>query len=74
MRTRRLRRWGFTVSTGSCMNGTITYSRTNDVEKVRKLIVAIHVEVRGEFGLMGEPFYAPDRFSDRLTTYASRPG
>ncbi|MET7986592.1 MULTISPECIES: hypothetical protein [unclassified Streptomyces] len=56
------------------MNGTITYSRTNDVEKVRKLIVAIHVEVRGEFGLMGEPFYAPDRFSDRLTTYASRPG
>ncbi|KAB1989786.1 N-acetyltransferase [Streptomyces triticiradicis] len=56
------------------MNGTVTYRRTSDVESVRELIVGIHVEVRGEFGLMGDPFYAPERFSDRLTTYASRPG
>ncbi|MCX5182624.1 GNAT family N-acetyltransferase [Streptomyces sp. NBC_00268] len=55
------------------MNGT-TYRRTNDAESVRKLIVDIHVEVRGEFGLMDRPFYHPDRFNERLTTYASRPG
>ncbi|MGQ4344067.1 GNAT family N-acetyltransferase [Streptomyces sp. SAS_275] len=56
------------------MNGTTTYRRTSDVESVRRLIVDIHVEVRGEFGLMGDPFYQPDRFSERLTGYAARPG
>jgi hypothetical protein len=56
------------------MNGTITYRRTSDVTEVRKLIVDIHVEVRGEFGLMDRPFYHRDRFDERLTAYASRPG
>ncbi|MFI9155741.1 N-acetyltransferase [Streptomyces sp. NPDC053367] len=56
------------------MNGTITYKRTSDVEQVRRLIVDIHVEVRGEFGLMDRPFYHPDRFDERLTAYSSRPG
>lgn len=56
------------------MNGTITYRRTKDVEEVRQLILNIHVEVRGEFGLMERPFYHRDRFDERLTAYSSRPG
>lgn len=56
------------------MNGTITYRRTKDVEEVRQLILDIHVEVRGEFGLMDRPFYHRDRFDERLTAYSSRPG
>ncbi|GAQ65403.1 hypothetical protein [Streptomyces scabiei] len=55
------------------MNGT-TYSRTSDVAAVRQLILDIHVEVRGEFGLMDRPFYHRDRFDERLTVYSSRPG
>ncbi|MFG2312928.1 N-acetyltransferase [Streptomyces sp. NPDC048566] len=56
------------------MNGTTTYHRTSDVEPVADLIVDIHVEVRGEFGLMDDPFYAPDRYCERLEGYAARPG
>ncbi|MDX2758381.1 N-acetyltransferase [Streptomyces europaeiscabiei] len=56
------------------MNGTITYYRTSDVADVRQLILNIHVEVRGEFGLMDRPFYHRDRFDERLTAYSSRPG
>lgn len=56
------------------MNGTITYRRTSDVRKVRQLILDIHVEVRGEFGLMDRPFYQRERFDERLTSYSSRPG
>lgn len=56
------------------MNGTITYRRTSDVAEVRQLILDIHVEVRGEFGLMDRPFYHRDRFDERLTAYSSRPG
>ncbi|MGW0826655.1 N-acetyltransferase [Streptomyces sp. NPDC002845] len=56
------------------MNGTITYRRTGDVEEVRQLILDIHVEVRGEFGLMDRPFYRRDRFDERLTAYSSRVG
>ncbi|WP_037626501.1 acetyltransferase [Streptomyces aureus] len=55
------------------MNGT-TYRRTSDVRSVGDLIVDIHVEVRTAFGLMGDPFYAPDRYRERLEGYASRPG
>ena len=55
------------------MNG-ITYRRTSDVSEVRQLILDIHVEVRGEFGLMDRPFYHRDRFDERLMAYASRPG
>jgi hypothetical protein len=56
------------------MNDTITYRRTSDVQQVRQLILDIHVEVRGEFGLMDRPFYHRDRFDERLTAYSSRPG
>jgi hypothetical protein len=56
------------------MNNTITYRRTSEVDRVRQLILDIHVEVRGEFGLMERPFYRPDRFDERLTAYSSRPG
>ncbi|RZU28302.1 hypothetical protein EV284_6468 [Streptomyces sp. BK022] len=55
------------------MNGT-TYRRTADVDSVRDLILDIHIEVRGEFGLLNQPFYHPERFDERLTMYASRPG
>ncbi|MEU3984616.1 N-acetyltransferase [Streptomyces sp. NPDC026672] len=55
------------------MSGTV-YHRTTDVAEVRRLIVDIHVEVRGEFGLMERPFYHRDRFDERLTAYSSRPG
>lgn len=45
-----------------------------DVEAVRKSIVDIHVEVRQrDFGLTGD-FYSADRFSERLTMHAARPG
>lgn len=56
------------------MTGTVTHRRTSDVEAVRELILEIHVEVRGEFGLMDRPFYQRDRFNERLTAYSSRPG
>ncbi|WP_405796250.1 N-acetyltransferase [Streptomyces sp. NBC_01506] len=56
------------------MNDTITHRRISDVNAVRELILGIHVEVRGEFGLMDRPFYQRDRFDERLTAYSSRPG
>ncbi|AWW43180.1 acetyltransferase [Streptomyces sp. AS58] len=57
------------------MKGTTpTYHRTSNVSEVRELILDIHVEVRGEFGLMDRPFYRRDRFDERLTAYSSRPG
>lgn len=52
----------------------ITCRRTSDVSEVRQLILDIHVEVRGEFGLMDRPFYHRDRFEERLMAYSSRPG
>ncbi|MCX4761937.1 N-acetyltransferase [Streptomyces sp. NBC_01275] len=56
------------------MNDTITYRRTSNVDVVRQLILDVHVEVRGEFGLMDRPFYQRDRFDERLTAYSSRTG
>lgn len=53
---------------------SITYRHVTEVEEVRQLILDIHVEVRGEFGMMNRPFYAVDRFNDRLSGYASRSG
>lgn len=50
------------------------FRKTNDVEEIRQLILDIHVEVRGEFGLMSRPFYQVERFDERLTMYAARPG
>ncbi|TKA12079.1 N-acetyltransferase [Actinacidiphila oryziradicis] len=52
----------------------LTFHHTHDVETVRQLLLEIHAEVRGDFGLMDRPFYAIERFNERLTTYASRPG
>ncbi|MFI1868402.1 GNAT family N-acetyltransferase [Streptomyces jumonjinensis] len=41
---------------------------------IRQTILDIHIEVRHrDFGLTG-PFYDVDRYDQRLTTYASRPG
>ncbi|GAA4030559.1 MULTISPECIES: GNAT family N-acetyltransferase [Streptomyces] len=45
-----------------------------DVEPVRQTIVDIHVEVRQrDLGLTG-PFYAAERFNERLTGHSSVPG
>lgn len=52
----------------------LTFRHTTAVEEVRELILDIHVEVRGEFGLMDTPFYHRERFDERLSSYASRPG
>lgn len=54
--------------------GSLTLVRTSDVEKYRQVFLDIHVEVRGQFGLMDSPFNAVDRFDARLTSYASRDG
>jgi hypothetical protein len=51
-----------------------TFRRTNDVDDIRQLLLDIHVEVRGEFGLMDREFYQVDRYAQRLGTYSSRPG
>ncbi|MFJ4683874.1 N-acetyltransferase [Streptomyces sp. NPDC088789] len=48
--------------------------RTSDVEKYRQLFLNVHAEVRGDFGLMNQSFNAVDRFDERLSRYASRPG
>lgn len=52
----------------------LTFRHHTDVEEVRRLLLDIHAEVRGDFGLMSAPFYHVDRFNERLTGYASRPG
>ncbi|MFI0220472.1 N-acetyltransferase [Streptomyces lydicus] len=45
-----------------------------DLPEIRQQILDIHVEVRHrDFGLTG-PFYAPERFNERLSAYSSRPG
>lgn len=53
---------------------TLELRHENDVDKVRQLLVDIHVEVRGDFGLMDRPFNSAKRFDERLSSYASRPG
>lgn len=45
-----------------------------DVERVRQLLLDVHAEVRGDFGLLDKPFNSVERFNERLTIYASRPG
>jgi hypothetical protein len=45
-----------------------------DLGRIRETILDIHVEVRHrDFGLTG-PFHTRERFDERLTNYASRPG
>ncbi|CAL9655080.1 MULTISPECIES: GNAT family N-acetyltransferase [Streptomyces] len=45
-----------------------------DLPEIRQQILDIHVEVRHrDFGLTG-PFYDVERFDERLSSYASRPG
>ncbi|GGR46009.1 N-acetyltransferase [Streptomyces netropsis] len=52
----------------------LTFHRTSDVEDVRQTILDLHAEVRGDFGLMSKPFNSIERFDERLTAYAQRPG
>ncbi|WP_367140956.1 MULTISPECIES: N-acetyltransferase [Streptomyces] len=44
------------------------------VEALRQTILDLHAEVRGDFGLMSKPFNGIERFGERLTAYAQRPG
>ncbi|WP_448330492.1 N-acetyltransferase family protein [Streptomyces sp. DSM 41534] len=53
---------------------SVSFRHVADVEKVRQLLLDVHVEVRGDFGMLDRPFYAVDRFDERLSGYASRPG
>ncbi|NUS89005.1 MAG: N-acetyltransferase [Streptomyces sp.] len=55
-------------------SASIDFRRVTDVEDVRQLLLDIHVEVRGEFGLMDQPFQFVERFDERLSSCASRPG
>ncbi|MEU8550976.1 GNAT family N-acetyltransferase [Streptomyces roseoverticillatus] len=52
----------------------LTFQHTRDVDDVRQTILDMHAEVRGDFGLMSKPFNAVERFDERLTAYAQRPG
>ncbi|WP_432013658.1 N-acetyltransferase [Streptomyces cucumeris] len=52
----------------------LSFRHIIDVEEVRQLLLDIHVEVRGGFGMMDRPFNAVERFGERLSTYAARPG
>ncbi|MFF7649451.1 N-acetyltransferase [Streptomyces sp. NPDC007983] len=50
------------------------FRHVTDVEQVRQLLLDVHVEVRGDFGLLAQPFQHVDRFNERLSGYAARPG
>jgi GNAT superfamily N-acetyltransferase len=52
----------------------LTFRRTGDVEEVRRTVLDVHAEVRGDFGLLGKPFNSVERFGERLVGYAQRPG
>lgn len=52
----------------------VSHYTAADLDKIRETMLDIHVEVRHrDFGLTG-PFYDRDRFNERLSAYASRPG
>ncbi|MFE2410811.1 GNAT family N-acetyltransferase [Kitasatospora sp. NPDC059408] len=53
---------------------TLTFRHATNVEEVRQAILDLHVEVRGDFGLMHLPFYSVERFGERLTGHSSRDG
>ncbi|MGK5544980.1 GNAT family N-acetyltransferase [Streptomyces sp. URMC 127] len=52
----------------------IEFRRSRDVDEVRQTILDLHVEVRGDFGLLDRPFNSVERFDERLLAYAQRPG
>lgn len=53
---------------------TLALRHHSHVAPVRQTIVDIHVEVRQrDFGLTG-PFYAAERFDERLSSHSSAPG
>ncbi|WP_410538122.1 N-acetyltransferase [Streptomyces sp. KL2] len=55
--------------------GSLTLRRTGSLANgVRDLLLDLNEEVRGDFGLLGEPFNSRERFGERLDSYASRPG
>lgn len=53
---------------------TLELRHESDVKEIRQLLLDIHAEVRGDFGLLDEPFNSVERFDERLSSYASRPG
>ncbi|PGH46941.1 GNAT family N-acetyltransferase [Streptomyces sp. Ru87] len=56
------------------MTVEIRHYTAGGLPEIRQTILDIHAEVRHkDFGLTG-PFYSVERFNERLSTYASRPG
>lgn len=56
------------------MTVDVVHYTAEDLPDIRQHILDTHVEVRRrDFGLTG-PFYDVDRFDERLSAYASRPG
>ncbi|GAA3160420.1 MULTISPECIES: GNAT family N-acetyltransferase [Streptomyces] len=56
------------------MTVNVKHFVSEDLSEIRQQILDIHAEVRRrDFGLTG-PFYDVDRFDERLSRYASRPG
>lgn len=56
------------------MTVEIRHYDAEQLPEIRQALLDIHVEVRhGDFGLTG-PFYDVERFDERLSSYASRPG
>ncbi|MFF4534120.1 GNAT family N-acetyltransferase [Streptomyces sp. NPDC001407] len=56
------------------MPDRLEFRRSRDVDDVRQTILDLHVEVRGDFGLLDRPFNTVERFDERLLAYAQRPG
>ncbi|AXG80290.1 GNAT family N-acetyltransferase [Streptomyces paludis] len=56
------------------MTVNVRHCTAEQLPEIRQTILDIHAEVRHrDFGLTG-PFYDIERFDERLTSYASRPG
>lgn len=56
------------------MTVEVRHYTADHLPEIRQTINDIHAEVRHrDFGLTG-PFYTVERFNERLTSYASRPG
>ncbi|MFC5724693.1 N-acetyltransferase [Streptomyces gamaensis] len=56
------------------MPDALEFRRSSTVEEVRRTILDLHAEVRGDFGLLDHPFNTVARFDERLLVYARRPG
>jgi GNAT superfamily N-acetyltransferase len=61
-------------TTETAETAEIKHYTAEQLPEIRQILLDIHAEVRHrDFGLTG-PFYTVERFDERLSSYASRPG